>query len=54
MTWTALHEEEPDFKAVLEGAAIFGHKTWTLFNDTKVSILKAQALCLTVTRYCTS
>ena len=36
MTWIALHEEVPDFQAVLEGVSIFGHKTWTLFNDTKV------------------
>ena len=40
MTWIALHEELPDFQAVLEGVSIFGLKTWTLFNDTKVSILR--------------
>ena len=42
VTWTALHEKEPDFKAVLEGVSIFGHKTWTIFNDTKVSIQKTR------------
>ena len=36
MTWIALHEEMPDFQAILEGVTIFGQKTWTLFNDTKV------------------
>ena len=36
MTWIALHEDVAAFKAVLEGVSIFGHKTWTLFNDTKV------------------
>ena len=44
MKWIALHEEEPDFQAVLEGVSIFGHKTWTLFNDTQVLIQKAQVL----------
>merc|ERR1712110_564678 len=36
MTWIALHEEMPDFQAILEGVTIFGQKTWTLFNDTKI------------------
>ena len=39
MTWMALHEEALDFQAVLEGVSIFGHNTWTMFNDTKVFII---------------
>ena len=42
MTWIALHEDIAAFKAVLEGVSIFGHKTWTLFNDTKVLFGKSE------------
>ena len=42
MTWIALHEDVAAFKAVLEGVSIFGHKTWTLFNDTKVLFGKSE------------